>query len=65
MIFAVFATVTRSKCADKMVRGQSHLAAVSDEENVVMAWRSSMGDSCLDYEKLLYCNSDGSPGLHW
>ena len=65
LLFALFAVCTHSKCVDKLVTGKSHLHDAATEENVVMEWRSSMGDSCLDYKMLLYCNADGSSGLNW
>ena len=62
-IFCGFVVRINGKCLDKMVRGQSHHAVAG--ENVVMEWRSSVGDNCLDHENLLYCEADGSPGLNW
>jgi hypothetical protein len=44
-----------------MVDGLTH----HTENAVTMEWRSSVGDSCLDYEYFQFCEDDGSYGEGW
>jgi hypothetical protein len=61
-LLALLAVAGADKCVDKLV---SEDARTSMGLPVSMEWRSASGDSCEDYEKLMYCDGTSDMGIDW